>query len=72
MGTFYSSPSPQAEPFVKEGQAVSKGDTLCIVEAMKLMNKITAELDGVIDKIMIENEQPVEFGQIIMLIKKEI
>lgn len=72
VGTFYSSPSPQAEPFVKEGQAVSKGDTLCIVEAMKLMNKITAELDGVIDKIMIENEQPVEFGQIIMLIKKEI
>lgn len=63
VGTFYRAPSPGADPFVRVGQRVKKGDTLCIVEAMKLMNEIKAETDGVIAEILIENEQPVEFDQ---------
>jgi acetyl-CoA carboxylase biotin carboxyl carrier protein len=69
VGTFYRASSPKSEPFVREGQRVKKGDTLCIVEAMKLMNEIEAEEDGVIYKIMVENEQPVEFHQVLFLIK---
>lgn len=63
VGTFYRAPSPGAEPFVSVGQRVKKGDVLCIVEAMKLMNEIEAESECVIAEILIENGQPVEFDQ---------
>ena len=62
-GTFYSAPSPEAEPFVKAGDAVKKGQTLCIVEAMKIMNEIEAEGNGVISEILIKNGDPVEYNQ---------
>ena len=62
-GTFYSAPSPDAEPFVKAGDAVKKGQTLCIVEAMKIMNEIEAESNGVISEILIKNGDPVEYNQ---------
>jgi len=62
-GTFYSAPSPEAEPFVKAGDAVKKGQTLCIVEAMKIMNEIEAESNGVISEILIKNGNPVEYNQ---------
>lgn len=68
VGTFYASSAPGEEPFVKIGTRVSKGDTLCIVEAMKLMNEIEAEKDGVISEILIDNEQPVEFDQVLFVI----
>ncbi len=70
VGTFYRAESPQAPPFVKEGQKIKKGDTLCIIEAMKLMNKITSDTDGVVEKITAANEDPVEFGQTLMVIRK--
>ena len=63
VGTFYRAPSPGAKPFVSEGQAVRKGDTVCIVEAMKLLNEIEAEEDGTIVEVLVENGCPVEFGQ---------
>ena len=63
VGTFYRSPSPGSEAFAEVGKRVKKGDTLCIIEAMKLMNEIEAEFDGVIKEILVENEQPVEFDQ---------
>ena len=62
-GTFYSAPSPEAEPFVKAGDAVKQGQTLCIVEAMKIMNEIEAESNGVISEILIKNGDPVEYNQ---------
>lgn len=62
VGTFYTAPSPDAEPFVSEGSKVAKGDILCIIEAMKLMNEIEAEYDGVVDRILVENATPVEYG----------
>ena len=62
-GTFYSAPSPEAEPFVKAGDTVKKGQTLCIVEAMKIMNEIEAESNGVISEILIKNGDPVEYNQ---------
>lgn len=63
VGTFYRSPSPDSDPFCEIGKRVKKGDTLCIIEAMKLMNEIEAEFDGVIKEILVDNEQPVEFDQ---------
>jgi len=63
VGTFYRSPSPEAESYVQEGGRVKKGDTLCIVEAMKLMNEIESEISGKIVSILVENGQPVEFGE---------
>jgi len=68
VGTFYRSPSPEADPFVREGSKVKKGDTLCIIEAMKLMNEIEAEYDGMIEKIMVKNATPVEYGQALFVI----
>ena len=62
VGTFYASPSPDADPFVKVGQKVEVGTTLCIVEAMKLMNKIEAEVAGVVSEILVKAAQPVQFG----------
>jgi len=63
VGTFYGSPSPGAEAFVKVGSHVDKGQTLCIVEAMKLMNEIESEISGEVLRIFVENGQPVEYGQ---------
>lgn len=72
VGTFYRSSNPEADPFVKEGQRVSKGDTLCIIEAMKLMNEIESEFHGRITSILIENGQPVEFGEPLFLIDPDL
>lgn len=63
VGTFYRSPAPDAAAYAEVGQSVSKGDVLCIVEAMKLMNEIEAEKSGTIVEILVENGQPVQFGQ---------
>ncbi|MGE5161558.1 MAG: acetyl-CoA carboxylase biotin carboxyl carrier protein [Betaproteobacteria bacterium] len=68
VGTFYRSPSPGAAAFVELGQAVKPGDTLCIIEAMKLLNEIEAEVGGVVKEILIENGQPVEYGQPLFVI----
>jgi acetyl-CoA carboxylase biotin carboxyl carrier protein len=69
VGTFYRSPSPEADPYVKEGQTVKKGDVLCIVEAMKLMNEIESEVNGRIVSVLAENGQPVEYGEPLFLIE---
>jgi len=69
VGTFYRAPFPGAEPFVGEGDIVEKGKTLGIIEAMKLMNEIEAEMSGRIDSILVENAQPVEYGQPLFLIE---
>ncbi|MEW6695730.1 MAG: acetyl-CoA carboxylase biotin carboxyl carrier protein [Bacillota bacterium] len=71
VGTFYQSPAPDAAPFVKVGDAVQTGQTLCIIEAMKLMNEIEAEVAGEVVEILVENGQPVEYGQKLFLIKKK-
>jgi acetyl-CoA carboxylase biotin carboxyl carrier protein len=63
VGTFYRSPSPDAKPFVEVGQPIKEGDTICIIEAMKLMNEIEADAAGVVKAILVENGQPVEYGQ---------
>jgi acetyl-CoA carboxylase biotin carboxyl carrier protein len=63
VGTFYSSSSPTSKPFVTVGQKVAIGDTLCIIEAMKMLNQIESDKAGTIKAILVENEQPVEFGQ---------
>ena len=63
VGTFYRSPSPDAKPFVEVGQAIKEGDTICIIEAMKLMNEIEADASGSVKAILVENGQPVEYGQ---------
>lgn len=68
VGTFYRSPSPDSDSFVSEGSKVKKGDTLCIIEAMKLMNEIEAEYAGVVEKIFLENASPVEYGQSLFVI----
>ncbi|MFT4171256.1 MAG: acetyl-CoA carboxylase biotin carboxyl carrier protein [Rhodocyclaceae bacterium] len=68
VGTFYRSSAPGAESFVKEGDAVSTGDTLCLIEAMKLMNEIEADASGTIKAILVENGQPVEYGQPLFVI----
>jgi acetyl-CoA carboxylase biotin carboxyl carrier protein len=68
VGTFYRSPSPEAPPFVDVGKVIKVGDVLCIVEAMKLMNEIEAEQSGKIVKILVENAQPIEFGQPLFLL----
>ncbi len=69
VGTFYTSPSPDAKPFVTVGQSVNKGDKVCIIEAMKLMNEIEAEVSGKIIEICVEDGQPVEFGQVLMYVE---
>lgn len=63
VGTFYRSASPGAKPFVEPGQAVKAGETVCIIEAMKLLNEIECDRDGVIKDVLVENGQPVEYGQ---------
>ncbi len=69
VGTFYRKPSPEKEPFVKVGDIVNKGDVLCIIEAMKMMNEIKSEFDGKISSIEVDDGQPVEFGQTIIVIE---
>jgi acetyl-CoA carboxylase biotin carboxyl carrier protein len=68
VGTFYRSPSPDADPYVEEGDSVKKGQVLCIIEAMKLMNEIESEVDGRIVKILVESTKSVEYGQALFLI----
>jgi len=68
VGTFYAAPAPDAPPYIKVGDKVSVGQVVCIVEAMKLMNEIESEVSGSIAKVMVENAQPVEFGQVLFLI----
>lgn len=69
VGTYYSSSAPDAEPFVKVGDTVKKGQTLGIIEAMKLMNEIESEYDGIVESILVENGQMVEYGQKLFIIK---
>jgi len=69
VGTFYAAPSPDAEPFVSLGQRVSQGETMCIIEAMKMFNQIEAESSGTVVAILVENGQPVEFDQPLFVIR---
>ena len=69
VGTFYRAPSPEADPFVKEGQRVEAGQVLCLIEAMKLFNEITSDVAGVVRAINIENGTGVEFGEALFLIE---
>lgn len=69
VGTFYAASSPEDAPFVKSGHEVSKGDTLCIIEAMKMMNEIQSEINGEIVEVLVENEDVVEYGQPLMKIR---
>lgn len=68
VGTFYRAPAPDADPYVQIGDHVSKGQTLCILEAMKLMNELEAETDGTIKEVCVDNTEPVEYGQILFRI----
>jgi len=69
VGTFYRAPAPGADPYVREGDKIEKGTVLCIIEAMKLMNEIEAEVSGIVRSILVENAQPVEYGQPLFLIE---
>jgi acetyl-CoA carboxylase biotin carboxyl carrier protein len=69
VGTFYASPSPEAGPFVSMGQKVTEGETLCIIEAMKMFNQIEADVSGTVVAILVENGQPVEFDQALFVIR---
>mgnify|MGYP001379120540 CR=1 FL=1 len=69
VGTIYLKPDPESKPFVSEGDKVKKGDTLLIIEAMKTMNNIPADKDGVIKKVLVENEQPIQFGDPLVIIE---
>ncbi|PJA27157.1 MAG: acetyl-CoA carboxylase, biotin carboxyl carrier protein [candidate division Zixibacteria bacterium CG_4_9_14_3_um_filter_46_8] len=68
VGTFYRSPAPDAKPYIEVNQYITPGQVLCIIEAMKLMNEIEAEISGKITKICVENNQPVEYGQVLFLV----
>ena len=69
VGVFHMAPSPEANPYVEVGSVVKKGQVLCIVEAMKLMNEIESDTDGTISRILVENGQPVEYGEPLFLIE---
>jgi acetyl-CoA carboxylase biotin carboxyl carrier protein len=69
VGTFYRSPSPGAPAFIEQGAVVKAGDTLCIIEAMKLLNEIEADVGGTVKKILVDNGQPVEYGQPLFIIE---
>ena len=71
VGTFYRAPAPDADNYVEENSAISVGQTVCIVEAMKLMNEIESEVQGRIARILVENAQPVEYGQTLFLVESE-
>ena len=70
VGVFYAAPSPDAEPFVKVGDRINKGDVVCVIEAMKMFNEITSDVDGTVAEICIDNGNIVEYGQVIMKIEK--
>jgi acetyl-CoA carboxylase biotin carboxyl carrier protein len=69
-GTFYRRPGPEAEPFVKEGDAVAQGDVICLVEVMKTFYEVKADQAGVVDRFLIENEEPIEAGQDIVALRE--
>lgn len=69
VGTFYQAPSPDSKPFVEIGQTISKGNVVCIIEAMKLMNEIESEFSGKVVEICVQDGQPVEFGQVLMYVE---
>ena len=69
VGTFYRAPAPEAPPFVEVGQEIQVGQVLCIIEAMKLMNEIKSEVKGRLSEILVENAQPIEFGQVLFLVE---
>ncbi|WP_069471854.1 acetyl-CoA carboxylase biotin carboxyl carrier protein [Candidatus Marithrix sp. Canyon 246] len=69
VGTFYEAASPTSKPFVKEGQTVKEGETLCIIEAMKILNQITADKSGVVTKILVDNGAPVEYDENLFVIE---
>jgi len=71
VGTFYSSPSPESPPYVRQGDRVSKGQVVCIVEAMKLLNEIESEVSGTIVRVAVENAQAVEFGQALFMVEPD-
>ncbi|HEX2094894.1 MAG TPA: acetyl-CoA carboxylase biotin carboxyl carrier protein [Longimicrobiaceae bacterium] len=71
VGTFYHAPAPEAPPYVEVGTRVSRGQTLCILEAMKLMNELEAEVSGVIREVCVENAEPVEYGQVLFRIEPD-
>ena len=70
VGTFYGAPSPGAAPFVQVGQTVKEGEVICIIEAMKMMNKIETDISGTIERILVQNGDPVEFDQVLFLVSK--
>ena len=70
VGTFYRSPAPDADPYIEVGQNITVGQTLCIIEAMKLMNEIESDFAGKVSKILVDNSQPVEYNQVLFLIEK--
>jgi len=72
VGTFYRSPEPGAEPYVKAGSRVATGQTLCIIEAMKIMNELESEVSGVVREILVEDAQPVEFGQVLFRVEPSV
>jgi acetyl-CoA carboxylase biotin carboxyl carrier protein len=69
VGTFYRSPSPESPPFVEVGDRVKKGQVICIIEAMKLMNEIESEVDGIVVRVLVDNAQPVEYGEPLFLLE---
>lgn len=69
VGTFYRAPAPEAPPYVEIGTVVKKGQTLCVLEAMKLMNELESDVDGVVREILVENSDPVEYGQVLFRIE---
>ena len=71
IGTYYQAAEPGAEAFVKVGDPVSQGDTLCIIEAMKMMNKIESDADGIIKRVLVQNGDPVEFDEVLFVISQE-
>ena len=70
IGTFYQSSEPDAEAFVKVGDPINEGDTLCIIEAMKMMNKIESDISGTVERVLVRNGDPVEFDQVLFLVSK--
>jgi acetyl-CoA carboxylase biotin carboxyl carrier protein len=70
VGTFYASPNPESPPFVTPGKTINEGEIICIVEAMKLFNEIEADISGTVEKICVQNGDPVEFGQPLFLVRK--
>jgi acetyl-CoA carboxylase biotin carboxyl carrier protein len=72
VGTFYRSPEPGAEPYAKVGSRVATGQTLCIIEAMKIMNELESEVSGVVKEILVEDAQPVEFGQVLFRVEPSV